>query len=111
MRSKRNIPKKAITRKIGRPSKPVVPRWFPYATAFTLAFLLILTINFRAISDNSRESAENERLNQQIQEAMIENVSLQEEIHYLKNDSSTIEKEVKKFGLVKPKELNSEPVK
>lgn len=92
-----------------------VPRWFPVATVICLFTLLCLTINYRALTDLSRETAENEELNNQIREAMIENVSLQEEIHYLRNDASTIEKQVKKFGLVpeavRTEEMISKPAK
>lgn len=92
-----------------------VPRWFPVATVLCLFTLLCLTINYRALADLSRESAEQEKLNTEIREAMIENVSLQEEIHYLRNDASTIEKKVKKFGLVpvasRTEEMISTPAK
>jgi septal ring factor EnvC (AmiA/AmiB activator) len=92
-----------------------VPRWFPVAIVLCLFTLLCLTINYRALADLSRESKENETLNSQIKEAMIENVSLQEEIHYLRNDASTIEKQVKKFGLVpepnRTEEMISKPAK
>lgn len=104
-------------RKVTRPVRrtrpaaggPVVPKWFPAATALTLATLLCLTINFRALSDLNREEAEYQRLNEQIRESMLENVSMQEEIHYLRNDSSTIEKQVKKFGLVRTQEMKTKP--
>jgi septal ring factor EnvC (AmiA/AmiB activator) len=89
----------------------LIPRWLPIASIFTLAVLLCLTINYRALADLGRETAENERLNDEIREAMIENIALQEQIHYLRNDSATVEREVKKYGLTRSEEKVSKPVK
>jgi len=89
----------------------IIPRWVPIAPVFTLAILLCLTVNYRALADLGRESAENERLNNEIREEMIQNIALQEQIHYLKNDSATVEREVKKFGLTRSEEKVSKPVK
>lgn len=89
----------------------IVPAWVPIASVLTLAVLLCLTVNYRALADLGRENAENERLNNEIREAMIENIALQEQIHYLRNDSATIEKEVKKFGLTPSEEKISKPAK
>lgn len=66
--------------------------------------MVCLTINFRAFSVLGTETAENKVLTNKIQAVTSENLSLQEEIHYLKNDSSTIEREAKKFGLTRPTE-------
>jgi hypothetical protein len=102
----RREPRK-VTRPVRR-TKPAnsrsVPKWFPAAAAITLATLLCLTVNFRALNDLNRESAEHQQLNEQIRESMLENVSLQEEIHYLRND-----KQVKKFGLVRTEEMKTKP--
>lgn len=89
----------------------LVPRWIPGVSAVTMLVLLCLTINFRAWSDHARETEEHQRLNDEIKKAMIENIALQEQIHYLKNDSDTVEKEVKKFGLVRSEKMNSKPAK
>ncbi len=103
-----NIRRKAVgTSKRNR----LLPRWVPLASFLTLAILIGLTVNFRAITDLSRESAENERLNREIKEAMIENITMQEQIHYLKNDPDTIEREAKKYGFVRKEKEFSMPAK
>ncbi len=60
--------------------------------------MLCLTINFRAYTDLSRETRQNEDLNTQIETLTSENLNLQEEIYYLQNDSKVIEREARKFG-------------
>ncbi|MGQ0541387.1 MAG: FtsB family cell division protein [Blastocatellia bacterium] len=88
-----------------------MPGWVPVVTALTLTVMLCLTINFRAHSELSREEARHDALNLQIEAITSENLSLQEQIHYLKNDSKTIEREARKFGLRPREERVSEPTK
>lgn len=66
--------------------------------------MLCLTINFRAFSELNKESAQNLMLENQIQSTTSENLALQEQIHYLKNDPATVEREARKFGLRRPKD-------
>lgn len=66
--------------------------------------MLCLTINYRAFSEFSKESAENERLRHRIQTVTENNLSLQEQIHYLKNDPDTVAREARKFGFRRSKE-------
>jgi len=82
-----------------RPQRRIMPGWLPLVTVVVLTVLLVLTINFRAYSELSREQMENQQLNDKIQQATTENITLQEEIYYLKNDPRTIEREARKFGL------------
>ena len=44
------------------------------------------------------EIRQNESLNSEIEKVTSENLDLQEEIYYLQNDSSVIEREARKFG-------------
>ena len=94
-----------------RPSRPakqskartrVVPRWVPYGATALFALLLCLTINFRAFTELSREVDQNESLSAEIEKVTSENLNIQEEIYYLQNDSSVIEREAKKFGIRRP---------
>ena len=78
--------------------------WLAFGVVIAMTVMLCLTINFRALSVLDQEAKENSVLEAQIQSVTSENLSLQEEIHYLKNDSSTIEREAKKFGLARPKD-------
>jgi hypothetical protein len=74
------------------------------------AAVLCLTVNFRAFSELSREVEQNENLQTQIENITSENLNLQEEIYYLQNDSSVIEREARKFGFKrKEKEKVSVP--
>ena len=75
-----------------------VPSWIPYGATALFALVLCLTINFRAFTELNREAEQHESLNQDIEKLTTENLDLQEEIYYLQNDSSVIEREAKKFG-------------
>ena len=75
-----------------------VPRWIPVLTALILTGMLVLTINYRAYSELSSEKKEFRDLNDKVQEATTENLSLQEEIYYLKADPKTIEREGQKYS-------------
>ena len=85
------------------------PSWWTYGIAATLTLMLCLTINYSAFSELSKESTENEKLGQRIDNVTTDNLALQEQIHYLKNDPQTIEREVKKFGLKRPNRKVSVP--
>jgi cell division protein FtsL len=86
------------------PRKKVLPSWIPIASAVALVLMLVLTVNYRAYSELRRETQTFEELNNKIQQATTENLSMQEEIYYLRSDPKTIEREARKFGLVRPKE-------
>ena len=80
------------------------PQWWAFGIAGSLTLMLCLTINFRAFSELSKESVENSALENNIQTMTSENLALQEQIHYLKNDPATVEREARKFGLRRPKQ-------
>jgi cell division protein FtsB len=86
-------------------------KWVPFAAAGFLTILICLTVNFRAFTEYRRESTENETLNNQVQTLTTENLALQEEIHSLKSDPQTLEREAKKFGFERPKDKNPVPTK
>jgi len=69
-----------------------------YSATALFAVALCLTINFRAFTELSTEVEQNEGLNSEIEKITSENLDLQEEIYYLQNDSSVIQREAKKFG-------------
>ena len=79
-------------------------QWWGIGIVATLTLMLCLTINYRAFSEFSKESVENETLEHRIQSVTTNNLSLQEQIHYLKNDPDTVAREARKFGLRRPKE-------
>jgi hypothetical protein len=90
------------------PRKRVLPSWIPIASAVTLVLMLILTVNYRAYSELRKESQIFEELNNKVQQATTDNLSMQEEIYYLNSDPNTIEREARKYGLAKPKEQVSQ---
>ena len=102
----------SIKRNLKRSSDKNNPRskWIGIAIVATLTLMLCLTINYRAFSEFSKESVENEMLEQRIQSVTTNNLSLQEQIHYLKNDPDTVAREARKFGLRRPREKVSVPV-
>lgn len=75
----------------------------PFVVAGSITFMLCLTVNYRAFSELRQESQQNEILNLEVENLTKENLSLQEEIHYLKSDSEAIEREARKLGLAPPK--------
>ena len=88
----------------------VIPRWVPYGTTALLTVLICVTINFRAFTEKNREIEQNESLNSEIEKITDENLGLQEEIYYLQNDSSTIQREAKKFGFQRKDKEKQVPV-
>lgn len=86
------------------PRKKVLPSWVPIASAVTLVLMLVLTVNYRAFSELRKESQVFEELNNKVQQATTDNLSMQEEIYYLKSDPKTIEREARKYGLARQEE-------
>ena len=86
------------------PRKRVLPPWLPVAASVTLVLMLVLTVNYRAFSELKKESKVFEELSDKVQQATTDNLSMQEEIYYLKSDPKTIEREARKYGLARPKE-------
>ena len=68
--------------------------------------MLVLTINYRAYSELSSEKGEFQELNEKVQQATTENLSLQEEIYYLKTDPKPIERDTRN---VEPAPTRKEP--
>jgi cell division protein FtsL len=81
-----------------------LPAWMTAVAAISITVMICLTVNFRAFSEYREETDQNKTLNAEIEKKTSENLSLQEEIHYLKSDSKTIEREARKFGLLRRKE-------
>lgn len=84
--------------KAPRKTTSIMPRWVPYGVTALFALVLCFTINFRAYTELNREAEQHENLNQEIEKLTSENLNLQEEIYYLHNDSTVIEREAQKFG-------------
>ena len=78
-----------------------VPRWMPVAASITLVVMITATVNFRAYSSLSNEEFEHQELNLKVQQYTDDNLGIQEEIYYLKNDPETIEREARKYGFVR----------
>lgn len=79
-----------------------MPRWVPVAASITLVLTITATVNVRSYIDLANEQRTHEELNRRVQQMNEENLGLQEEIYYLKNDTDTIEREARKYGLVRP---------
>jgi cell division protein FtsB len=76
------------------------PRFAALVIAASIAFMLCLSINYRAFCEMSREVDENQNLSGQIQDLTNENLALQDEIHNLKNDSESIRREARRLGII-----------
>lgn len=88
--------------RVSRPKRRLMPRWVPIAASLTLVLTITATINLRAFRELQTEQQQHQELNQRVQQMTDENLGLQEEIYYLKNDPDTIEREAKRYGLVRP---------
>jgi cell division protein FtsB len=81
-------------------NKSSSPRFAALVIATSIAFMLCLSINYRAFCEMSREVNENQNLSGQVQGLTNENLALQEEIHNLKNDSESIRREARRLGII-----------
>lgn len=79
-----------------------IPLWIPVAASIALVLTITATVNYRAYSSLSKEERAHQELNQKVQRKTEDNLGIQEEIYYLKNDPATIEREARKYGLVRP---------
>lgn len=75
-----------------------------FAVFASMALVVCLAINFRAFTEMRQEITENQNLTSQIQILTGENVALQDEIHQIKSDSRSIEREARKIGMSRPNE-------
>lgn len=87
-----------------KPKQGTSSQFIVFAVVASMAFMICLSINYRAFSEMSREMEENQELSSQIQTLTTENVALQDEIHDLKNDKRSIEREARKMGMSRPNE-------
>lgn len=80
------------------------PQWLVYAVIASITCMLCMAINLRAFSEMSAEVEQNERLALAVEQLTNENLGLQSEVHNLKTDSLTVEREARKIGMSRPNE-------
>ena len=97
------MPVRNRKRAAGR-AKSSTPHWFLFVVVVSITLMLCLAVNFRAFSEMSAEAEQNNQLSTDVEKLSVENLVLQEEIHNLKNDSQTIEREARKIGMSRPNE-------
>ena len=90
--------------KTARRTESSTPQWFLFVVVVSMTFMLCLAVNFRAFSEMKAEAQQNNQLSTDVEKLSVENLSLQEEILNLKNDSQTIEREARKIGMSRPNE-------
>jgi cell division protein FtsB len=99
-RSKQPRAAAAKARTQAKPSRTsATPQWFVFTVIVSMTFMLCLTVNLRAYSELSEEIGQHQRLSVEVDQLTNENLALQEEIHNLKTDSKTIEREARRFGM------------
>ena len=94
-----------------RRAKSSTPQWFVFAIIASITCMLCMAINLRAYSEMSRETTQFLQLNKDIEQLSNENLLIQEEIHSLKSDPRSFEREARKIGLSRPNEKILVPVK
>ena len=75
------------------------PQWYVFAVIASMTFMLCMAINLRAFSEMSAEIEQNERLSLAVEQLTNEGIGLQGEVHSLKTDSHTVEREARKMGM------------
>ena len=85
--------------RVTRGADRIMPRWFAFAIPVLLSAMVVLTLNVRAWTNVQNEYQTNQQLNAEIERLTSENGSLQEEIHRLRYDPKTIEREARKLGM------------
>jgi cell division protein FtsB len=93
-----------------RRTKSATPQWFVFAVIASVTFMLCMAINLRAYSEMSRETTQFQQLNNDIEQISNENLIIQQEIHSLKSDPRSIEREARKIGMSRPNEKILVPV-
>ena len=96
--------KRAITRNTTRKQRSSLPGWASFAVVITIALMLCTTINYRAFSLLGQEKHEFDQLTNKVRAVTDENLQLQEEIHDLKSDPKTVEREAKRLGMTLKRE-------
>ncbi len=86
------------------------PQWFVFTVVASITFMLCMAINLRAFSEMSAELEQNERLSFAVEQLSNENVGLQSEVHNLKTDPLTLEREARRIGMSRPNEKVLVPV-
>ncbi len=88
----------------------VTPQWLVFSVIAAITFMLCMAINLRAFSEMSAELEQNEHLSVAVEQLSNENIGLQTEVHSLKNDSRTVEREARKIGMSRRNEKVLVPV-
>ncbi len=79
-------------------------QWFVFAIITSITFMLCLAINLRAYTETGTEMQQNQLLSVELERLSNENLAIQEEIHNLKTDSRSVEREARKIGMSRPNE-------
>ncbi len=96
--------------KIASAQTKSTPQWLVFAVIASITCMLCMAINLRAFSEMSAELEQNEHLSLAVEQLSNENLGLQTEVHSLKNDSRTVEREARKIGMSRPNEKVLVPV-
>lgn len=91
-------------RKTAGRAKSSTPQWFLFVVVVSMTLMLCLAVNFRAFSEMRTEAEQNSQLTTNVEKLSVENLALQEEVHNLRNDNQTIEREARKIGMSRPNE-------
>ena len=75
------------------------PQWFIFSVVVFTTLMLCLTINLRAFSELTGEIEQNQKLSIEVDQLINANLALQEEVHHLKTDPRTVEREARKLGM------------
>ncbi len=86
------------------------PQWYVFAVIASMTFMLCMAINLRAFTEMSAEIEQNERLSLAVEQLTNESIGLQGEVHSLKTDSHTVEREARKMGMSRRNEKVLVPV-
>ena len=86
------------------------PQWYVFAAIASMTFMLCMAINLRAFSEMNAEIEQNARLSSAVEQLTNETIGLQGEVHSLKTDSHTVEREARKMGMSRRNEKVLVPI-
>ncbi len=94
-----SMPAEARAKTTTKARASATPQWYVFAAIASMTFMLCMAINLRAFSEMSAEIEQNERLSLAVEQLTNESIGLQGEVHSLKTDSHTVEREARKMGM------------
>ncbi len=87
------------TRSAAKAERRNAPWWLSFIIVTMIFGMMVISLNFHALTEVREEVDQNARLAGQIQNLLDENLALQEEIYSLKTNPDVIQREARRIGI------------